>query len=597
MPLRVLILSNSRPARTWRFAEQLLAHVPGVRLCGVVQRSFHLLPAAQQRFASARSPWDIPQTGAFAALQRWGRAVGGALLHFALWCIHGGPSAAGRQAQLSVEGLKNGCRAGKWPFLASDSLSGAELLSFVRSNAPDLIVVLGHLSSVSALKALSTRGLIRICEAEMGSAHGGAARALQMVVELTSGNSESPALLASLALPFQRFDGAAGFKLKSELIADDLLQQAVASAATRGGQPSAHDLQEWLRRIVLPYLGQLPAAADNAAPRTPPSTYCRSWQRLFLESLLLCSPPVLFRNLWRRVRGRYPVLILAHHLISDRGHRLGMSTEHFWRQVRFLKLHYRIVSLSEAAALLDAGRVRVPTVVLTFDDGYADNFVSLRAVAREEDIPVCLFVTTQPVRLQTPFNHDLANGDASALPMTWDQIRFWSRRGAEFGSHTRTHLDCGAGDLAKLEDEILGAKKEIQLRLERPVPFFAFPFGKRENISKEALAVARSAHTHCLSSLGGENLPARRGRPFHLLRKSPYAEPWELELELQSIFDLVGCFKRILTRQAKEPVRLLPNPYSAAERISPAHSAPGRDLAGQQALQEACGESSYRSLV
>src|SRR5438105_11024976 len=50
-------------------------------------------------------------------------------------------------------------------------------------------------------------------------------------------------------------------------------------------------------------------------------------------------------------------------------------SETLWRQVLFLRKHYRIVGLSEGVGLLRSGQISAPTVVLTFDDGYADNFL------------------------------------------------------------------------------------------------------------------------------------------------------------------------------------------------------------------------------
>ena len=55
----------------------------------------------------------------------------------------------------------------------------------------------------------------------------------------------------------------------------------------------------------------------------------------------------------------------------------------FLRQVNYLLRHYRVVSLSEGVELVRTGAVKVPTVAITFDDGYADNFVNLRAVSEE----------------------------------------------------------------------------------------------------------------------------------------------------------------------------------------------------------------------
>src|SRR5581483_2726709 len=265
-------------------------------------------------------------------------------------------------------------------------------------------------------------------------------------------------------------------------------------------------------------------------------------------------PPIIVRNWYRRIRRKYPITILTHHLVSDRPHRMGISTRTFWRQVWFLQRHYRIVSLGQAVELLRAGRVDAPTAVLTFDDGYADNFLALRAVAAETGIPVTMFVSTQPVTLQQEFQHDIDNGSRGAMPLTWEQLRYWSSAQVEFGAHTRTHFDCGSNDRSRLDFEIAGSKLDLEQQLKTTVSFFAFPFGQPENISAEALQIARAYYPFFVSGFGGDNYC---GHPDgqHLLRRNLYANSWELELELQGIFDIVDMLKRSLWRRESRPDR------------------------------------------
>jgi peptidoglycan/xylan/chitin deacetylase (PgdA/CDA1 family) len=222
---------------------------------------------------------------------------------------------------------------------------------------------------------------------------------------------------------------------------------------------------------------------------------------------------------------------------------MGISTESFWRQVRFLQRHYRIVSLTEAVELLRSGNVMAPTVVLTFDDGYQDNFVNLRTIADEAEVPVTLFITTRPVDAQTEFQHDLENGSTGHMPLTWSQILYWAPRGAEFGSHTQTHVDCASVDRTTLEREIGGSREDMESRLDAPVRFFAFPFGKRENLSAQAIEIAASMYPYFVSGLDGENLPDKTTTFPHLFRKNLYPNRWELELELQSVFQRVDQWK------------------------------------------------------
>jgi hypothetical protein len=48
-------------------------------------------------------------------------------------------------------------------------------------------------------------------------------------------------------------------------------------------------------------------------------------------------------------------------------------------------------------------------------------------------------------------------------------------------------------------------------------------------------------YAHVLSDFGGENLTGIGRSNGHLFRKNFYSNLWELELELQSVFDLVAA--------------------------------------------------------
>lgn len=231
-----------------------------------------------------------------------------------------------------------------------------------------------------------------------------------------------------------------------------------------------------------------------------------------------------------------------------------MSTEDFLQLILYLQVHYRIVSLSQAVELLRSGEIHVPTVALTFDDGYADNFLCLRAVANETGIPATLFITTHQVETQKEFRHDLIKGMTGFLPLTWDQIQYWSTRGIEFGSHTRTHMDCGTPDSEKLRDEIIGSRDDLESHLGTPVSLFAFPYGQRKNMSSEAMQLAASTYSHFASSFGGEAPLQSQNPQIHLFRKNLYQSQWELELELQSVFDASAVIRRLFSfRKEKGP--------------------------------------------
>lgn len=540
----ILILSNVRPGRAWKIASRVTREVPGTRICGIVQQNPGQLPPVQRLIAGGKTQKAFsPYTQS--SLKSWFHCTFEHLVDWTLWLAHGCPSNSFLRKEFTVERLAEECGRAGWPILLSESIRPVGISNFIRQNSPHLILALGEVPVEPQLTCLASGGLIRICQIVAGTdTTGNSEKGFSIEIQYFSRDAQSAFILASFNVAGQPYDGLLGLTLKSDLIANDLLVRGVASLQKADIERTSKEIAEWAEKIFLPSLGQLEKPKSKALNSVPEHRRYHPLWKMCVGTLLLCSPVFAFRNLYRRLRRQYPLRILTHHLVSDRPHKLGVSTQDFWRHICFLQRHYRIVSLSEGIEMLRSGRIEVPTLALTFDDGYADNFVSLRAVAEETETPLTLFVATQPVETQTEFQHDSADGVRGFLPLAWDQLRYWGDRGTEFGSHTRTHLDCGSHDTTILREEMIGSKNDLEGHLGKLVQFFAFPFGQARNMSAEAMRLAASVYKYFLSSLGGINLPASSGCHQHLLRKSHCADLWELELELQSVFEFGKSFRR-----------------------------------------------------
>jgi len=541
--VRVLLLSSTRPSRPWRLARKIMREVPGAEICGVVQRPLSELPLEQRILAlgSHEAPGLALDLGS--RVRFWVRRTFAAIVHSVLWFVHGCPPELNRSSAFTPDSLEEKCAECGWPFLLANDLESQSVSHFVACLAPDVVVAMGEVPSLPKTELEPSRGWIRARSNDvLGSAK--AAKGLHLRIEHLSSHNVVAQELVGVTVPRQLYDSPVGFALKSDLVTDDLLVRAVAGIQSGTLAQTAAALSHWIQNLLSPYIAQLGPSRPTAV--LPSRRWFRPVWSLTVETILLCSPVIVGRNWLRRLRRRYPALILVHHLVSDRAHRMSISTEAFWRQVLFLRRHYRIVSLSDASEMLQSGNVQIPAVALTFDDGYADNFISLRAVAEEFGITVTMFVTTVPVDLHREFQHDLRRGQHGAFPITWQQIQYWKERGGEFGSHTRTHIKCGIVDRALLHDEIVGSKSDFEAHLGETPRFFAFPYGTPEDMSSEAMQIAGLAYPHFVSAFGGENFPDPEDGNTHLLRKNAYPEPWELELELQSVFDLVKTAKRRL---------------------------------------------------
>jgi peptidoglycan/xylan/chitin deacetylase (PgdA/CDA1 family) len=215
--------------------------------------------------------------------------------------------------------------------------------------------------------------------------------------------------------------------------------------------------------------------------------------------------------------GRAPVMIVFYHRVADdAANGWTCSTELFARQMRWVKSRFDVVDLAEAQRRVAQDNDR-PAVAVTFDDGYADNNDFALPLLVREKIPCTYFVTLGNATTGEPFPHDVALG-RPLRPNTLDDLRRWADAGIEIGAHSRTHPNIGAiREPDELYDEVVAAGRELGEAIDRPIRYFAFPFGLPANMQPAAFDLAREAgYEAVLSAYGNYNFPG--DDPFHLQR-------------------------------------------------------------------------------
>ena len=106
------------------------------------------------------------------------------------------------------------------------------------------------------------------------------------------------------------------------------------------------------------------------------------------------------RKQWlQRVNGirRAGVAILMYHRVCDAASDpwgLCVSRAHFNEHMEHLRRHCAVLSLRKLIALLVAGRLPKRAVVLTFDDGYADNLWNAKPILERFELPATFFVAS-----------------------------------------------------------------------------------------------------------------------------------------------------------------------------------------------------------
>lgn len=203
-----------------------------------------------------------------------------------------------------------------------------------------------------------------------------------------------------------------------------------------------------------------PGATMTPAPTAPPTA----------TPTPVPIPDGVFRNT--------KVPILMYHYISDvppgadRVRRdLSVSPADFRAQLTWLRDNgYTTISLRELGDALTAG-IPLPEkpVVLTFDDGYADNYVNAFPLLVEFGMRGTFFVLTD---LTEERNRDY---------MVWEQIVEMHQAGMEIGSHTRDHPVLPGKPAEFIVSEVQGSAAKIAERLGQPPTAFSYPHGRYDS--------------------------------------------------------------------------------------------------------------------
>lgn len=160
---------------------------------------------------------------------------------------------------------------------------------------------------------------------------------------------------------------------------------------------------------------------------------------------------------------------------------LSVAPERFAEHLDYLvTAGYRVITLDDLLYALTIGR-ELPgkPVVLTFDDGYVDNYIEAFPRLRDRGLVGHFFIVTDFVNQERPGY------------MTWPQIEEMAAAGQRFGSHSRDHPDLSGKDTDYLVWQALGSKESIEEHLGYHPRWLAYPSGKYD---AQVIAVFRSAH-------------------------------------------------------------------------------------------------------
>ena len=545
---RLVLFSSKPPEEIGRLLDRLQRELADVTVCGVLYEKLPHAPVAQRILALIHK---LQQPGSLRYASHEGfhqiLSYASIFVDAAIRFLHACPKKPNSPVEISLSDLghrlqRQGCEL----FVTPDARS-AEAQAFVQRQQADLCVVFGADLLCRSLLKIPRLGSISLNERKVPDDRGAAPVGLwelldnrneiTVAVRKVDDQFDAGPVLREATIPIGPYDNLKSLALKAELVGNDLIVAAIADYLAGKPLPS---LQIEKPKPQPPISEQRMFRYERELlerrPRYSPERTRPVWKLLVRSIFLL--PFAVIRNWFYRWRKAFPIVVFYHHVITDRPHHLGTPTAVFASQISFLRKFYRIASLDEAMHMLQQGSVPVPTVVLTFDDGYAENFVNLRAVAQRYNIPVFLFLSTAHIDSGSSFGHDVRREQTDFAPLSWNQVAALSHSGFSFGCHTRSHFDCGSNDTARLEEEIAGSKRDLGVRAGICSDYFSFPWGMPANMSDEAQRLAKASFQYLFAAAGGVNVVGNDPRGALLRRENHPASLWEVELAAQCLLNM-----------------------------------------------------------
>jgi peptidoglycan/xylan/chitin deacetylase (PgdA/CDA1 family) len=203
----------------------------------------------------------------------------------------------------------------------------------------------------------------------------------------------------------------------------------------------------------------------------------------YLIVFILVSLGVFLAALFKK--GPNPA-ILMYHSVGGPGaekYPLDIFASSFEKQMAYLhRYHYNVIPLLDCVRSLKEGKKLPPkTVVLTFDDGYENNYTVAYPILKKYGFPATIFVIVNYLGQEKEFY---------GLPfrfLTAPMLVTMADSGLiTIGSHTMNHLAfSNVRDKKVLWEEIRGSKVALENILKRPVLAFCYPNGEYTDIAKK----------------------------------------------------------------------------------------------------------------
>lgn len=162
------------------------------------------------------------------------------------------------------------------------------------------------------------------------------------------------------------------------------------------------------------------------------------------------------------------ICILAYHCIRDeKNNRLMIPKQQFKQQMKYIKDNgYTTITLDQLSKyMLENKTIPKKSIIITFDDGYEDNYKYAYPILKEFDLKATVFVIPKTIDKEKDY-------------MTLTQLKELQANGIDIESHTLNHEKLTVLSFEKQLNTLKESKKTLENILNKKVNYIAYPYAK-----------------------------------------------------------------------------------------------------------------------
>ena len=185
-----------------------------------------------------------------------------------------------------------------------------------------------------------------------------------------------------------------------------------------------------------------------------------------------------------------------------------VTKENFEKQMKYLKENnYEPIFFKDIKNGEYKNRFNKKYVIITFDDGYKDNYKVALPILKKYNFKIVLFLITDCEYNKWDVEAEGREKEKRFPLMTKEEVQELIKSGlVEIGGHTSNHLDMPFIEQEKLKEDLIFSKEKLKKLTGEELVSFAYPWGNNDDKSKKLIrklgykfAVATESGTACFS--------------------------------------------------------------------------------------------------